>query len=81
MMNDFRDVPTDVRSALIERRDKFENLFWELVADLPLPDQIDQSIYRNLLLSQLNSAADWYRPGRLSPREIARQIFLIFRHG
>lgn len=80
MMNDFREVPEDVRIALIERRDRFEDLFRTIVEGLPLPDAIDRSIYRNLLLSQLNNAADWYRRGRLSPTEIAQQIVAIFRH-
>nr|WP_230461427.1 TetR/AcrR family transcriptional regulator [Sphingobium sp. CAP-1] len=81
MMNDFREVPDRVREQLIRRRDAFEGQFRTLVADLPLPPGIDRSIYRNLLLSQLNSVADWYRPGRLTPAEIARQIVAIFQHG
>ena len=80
MMNDFREVPDDVRMQLVARRDRFEELFRALVADLPLPAGIDRSIYRNLLLSQLNAAADWFRPGRLTPREIAVQVARIFRH-
>ena len=79
-MNDFREVPERVRAALIDRRDRFEQLFRSLVADLPLPAGIDRSIYRNLLLSQLNSAADWVRPGRMLPRDIAAQIIRVFRH-
>lgn len=80
MMNDFREVPDTVREQLIARRDRFENLFRDLVDALPLPSHIDRSIYRNLLLSQLNSAADWYRAGRLTPAQIAQQIVAIFRH-
>ncbi len=80
MMNDFREVPETVREQLIARRDRFEEPFRAIVADLPLPARIDRSIYRNLLLTQLNSAADWYRPGRLSPGEIAAQIVAVFRH-
>lgn len=81
MMNDFREVPEGVRAQLIARRDRFERMFRALVDLLPLPPQIDRSIYRNLLLAQLNSAADWYRPGRLTPAQIAAQIVLLFRHG
>ncbi|OAN59429.1 TetR/AcrR family transcriptional regulator [Sphingobium sp. TCM1] len=80
MMNDFREVPDAVRAALVDRRDRFEMLFRDLVAMLPLPTDIDRSIYRNLLLSQLNSAADWVRPGRLTAREIATQVARVFRH-
>ena len=81
LMNDFREVPDDVRRELIARRDAFEKPFSDLVDALPLPPDIDRSIYRNLLLSQLNSAAHWYRPGRLSLADIGRQIVRIFRHG
>ncbi len=80
MMNDFREVPDAVREQLVARRDRFEEAFRSLVAALPLPSHIDRSIYRNLLLSQLNSASDWYRAGRLSPDEIAAQIVQLFRH-
>jgi AcrR family transcriptional regulator len=80
LMNDFREVPEDVRQQLIDRRDAFELQFRELVAALPLPSDIDRSVYRNLLLSQLNNAADWYRPGRLSVADIGREIARIFRH-
>lgn len=80
MMNDFREVPAEVRSQLIARRDAFEESFRQLVAALPLPDSIDRSIYRNALLSQLNAASDWYRTGRFSPTDIGRQIALIFKH-
>ena len=66
-------------TQLIARRDRFENLFRDLVGALPLPREMDRSVYRNLLLSQLNSAADWYRPGRLSPEDIGEQVALLFR--
>lgn len=80
LVNDFRQVPEDVRRQLIARRDAFEDQFRKLVDALPLPADIDRSVYRNLLLSLLNTADGWYRPGRLSPADIARQITRIFRH-
>lgn len=78
MMNDFTAVPPKVREKLIARRDRFEDLFRDLVDELPLAPNIDRSVYRNLLLSLLNSAGSWYKPGRLSPAEIGDQIALIF---
>lgn len=80
MMNDFREVSEPVRVQLLARRDQFEELFRAIVDALPLPANIDRSIYRNLLLSQLNAASEWYRAGRLTPGEIAVQIVTIFRH-
>lgn len=81
LMNDFRDVPEDVQKQLSARRDAFEDLFRGLVDALPLPADIDRSIYRNLLLSLINSAGGWYRPGRMTPADIAAQINRIFHHG
>lgn len=78
MMNDFRAVPPEVREKLIARRDRFEDLFRDIVEQLPLSSGIDRSLYRNLLLSILNSAGNWYRPGRLSPSEIGAQVALLF---
>lgn len=80
LMADFREVPDDVRLKLVARRDVFEAPFRDLVADLPLPPEIDRSVYRNLLLAQLNGVAHWYRPGRLSMAEIGRQIARVYRH-
>jgi TetR/AcrR family transcriptional regulator, cholesterol catabolism regulator len=80
LMRDYSEVPSSVQRQLLERRDEFEEIFRALIADLPLPSQIDRSVYRNGLLSLLNAAGDWYRPGRLTPAEIGRQIVRIFTH-
>lgn len=79
MMNDFHEVPESLRAELIVRRDRFEDLFRDLVDLLPLPAEIDRSVYRNLLLVLLNAANQWYRAqGRLTPAEIGRQVALLF---
>ncbi|WP_395665069.1 TetR/AcrR family transcriptional regulator [Methylocella sp.] len=79
LMNDLRAVPPDVRARLVERRDEFETVFTRLVDALPLDGRLDRSLYRVLLLNLINTASVWYRPGRLSPTDIGRQIMLIFR--
>lgn len=80
LMGDFQAVPRPVQEQLIAKRDAFEQIFVGLVAGLPLEAGIDRSIYRLLLLTLLNNVGLWYRPGRLSPEEIGRQIVAIFRH-
>ncbi|WP_454916965.1 TetR/AcrR family transcriptional regulator [Xanthobacter sediminis] len=80
LMNDFLAVPRHVQESLIAKRDAFERIFVALVADLPLAAGIDRSVYRLLLLTLLNNVGLWYRPGRLSPEDIGRQIVRIFRH-
>jgi len=79
LMNDFRMAPEPLRRLLIERRDAFETIFARIIAQLDLPPHIDLSIYRNTLLTMLNHTTDWYRPGRLSPAEIGRQMAAILR--
>lgn len=79
-LTDFRNVPQDILEKLIARRDVFEEAYVELVDRLPLPGHIDASLYRVLLLSLINSVSAWYRPGRMTPAEIGRQIVHIFRH-
>ncbi|MFG1318641.1 TetR/AcrR family transcriptional regulator [Xanthobacter autotrophicus] len=78
LMNDLQAVPAEVREQLIARRDSFEKIFSDLVGDLPLKPQIDRSVYRLLLLTLLNNTSSWYREGRLTPKDIAKQIVFIF---
>lgn len=79
LMNDFRNAPEALRRMLVEKRDAFETAFAGIIAQLDLPPHIDRSIYRNALLTMLNNTMEWYRPGRLSPAEIGRQIAAIMR--
>lgn len=80
LMNDFLAVPRHVQESLIAKRDAFEQIFVALVADLPLEEGMDRGVYRLLLLTLLNNVSLWYRPSRLSPEDIGRQIVRIFRH-
>ena len=79
LMNDLHVVPAEVRAQLIARRDSFEKIFADLVAALPLDPKVERGIYRLFLLTLLNNVSVWYRPDRLSPRQIAQQMVLIFR--
>lgn len=79
LMNDLQAVPPEVRAQLVENRDAFEQMFVDLVAELPLDPRLDRGVYRLLLLTLLNNVGHWYREGRLTPEDIARQIVLIFR--
>ena len=80
LMNDFQSTPPEVRERLVARRDKFEQIFRDLVDELPLDPVLDRGIYRLLLLTLLNNISGWYRPGRMTPAEIGRQIVTVFRH-
>ncbi len=80
LMNDFASAPAEIRERLVEKRDAFEQVFRDLIAALPLDPALDRGVYRLLLLTLLNNVSGWYRPGRMTPDELGRQILRIFRH-
>ena len=80
MKTEFPIADEGLRASLVAHRDRFERLYRALVDDLPLKPGIDRSLYRILLLSMVNSAHTWFRPGRRSVHDVARQIVQIFRH-
>ena len=77
LMSDSYAMMSDMRPDLIKDRDRFEYIYRRLVDELPLPKRIDRTVYRLFVLSQLNSVANWYRPGKLSPKQIAQQIYWL----
>ncbi len=79
MMSDISAMTSDMRKDLVGARDKFESIYKQLIADLPLDPAIDRSIYRLSLVSLINAVPVWYRTGRLGVPEIAAQIVMIFR--
>ncbi len=74
--------PADVPAAdarLIELRDQYEALIKRLIADLPLPRTADRRTLRLMLLGSLNWSQTWYRPGRDSPKTIARRFVALLQ--
>lgn len=60
-------------------RAAYDELFRRLIAGLELPGGTDRSLFRLVLLGALNWTHVWYRPGKLTPREIAAQIIGLVR--
>jgi len=74
--------PGDVavaRPRLVGLRDDYETLFAKLISDLPLPRGTDRRSLRLMLMGSLNWSQTWYRPGRDSPRTIARRFVSLLR--
>jgi AcrR family transcriptional regulator len=74
--------PSDVPAAskrLIALRDEYEALIARLVQDLPLPRGTDRRTLRLMLLGALNWSQTWYRPGRDSPRTLARRFVALLQ--
>ncbi len=67
-----------LQRRLKAEREHYDRIFRRLVDDLGLARAIDRSLFRLALLGAVNWARVWYRPGRKSPKEIARRIIRIF---
>jgi len=70
-----------MRDELVDQRDRYEAVFEDLVAALPLPRGADRRIFRLGLLGAMNWSLAWYRPGADSPAAIARKLVRLLRHG
>jgi AcrR family transcriptional regulator len=68
-----------VRKQLVRLRDGYEEVFRDLVAQLPLAPGTDRRALRLLLLGALNWSPEWYRPGGDSPRKIAAGFIGLLR--
>ena len=64
----------DLLRQIQQTRDRYEDLIRQLVADVPLPPHIDRSLLRLALLGALNWTSVWYRPGKKTPAQIARNL-------
>lgn len=55
-------------------RRKYEALWRRTLSTLALPAPVDRSVARQFLLGALNWVLLWYRPGHLSPAQLAAQL-------
>lgn len=59
-------------------RDEYEDIFRQLVDDLPLPIGSNRKYLRLAILGALNWSHHWYRPGRDDPEDIASHMIRLF---
>lgn len=69
----------DMQRQLRAERDRFEDVYRRLIAELPLPAWVDRSLLRLQLLGALNWTRTWYRPGKRSAAEIAAHLVRVLR--
>ncbi|HJP20515.1 MAG: TetR/AcrR family transcriptional regulator [Alphaproteobacteria bacterium] len=74
----------DLRDELVAYRDRYETMFGDMVAELPLTDGsggggADLRYLRLTLLGALNSVVTWYQPGGDTPAVIAGHIIDLIR--
>lgn len=71
----------EIQRQLRSERDRFESIYRRLIAELPLPKDVDPSLLRLQLLGALNWTRTWYRPGRVAPTDIARHLVRLLQRG
>ena len=71
-------APAAVRDKVLVEQRAYGDLWRALLEDAraagAIRPDLDLSVTRMAIMGALNWAADWYRPGRLTPDEIARDI-------
>lgn len=72
------DVP-EIAADLIRLRDRYEEQFRALFAEVTLPEGVAPGLARLFLLGALNWTPVWHRPGRAPIREIAHQLLVPMR--
>lgn len=68
-----------LQRRLKAERERYEQIFRRLVADLDLSPDVDRSLFRLVLLGAVNWARVWYKSGAKTPAEIARGMIALFR--
>jgi AcrR family transcriptional regulator len=69
----FRTARPALQRKLDRERDAYEDRFRRLIAALDLSPTVDRTLLRLMLLGALNWTRMWFKPGRQSTTEIARQ--------
>lgn len=69
-----------LREKLISDRQRFENIFVEIVDELPLREGVDRSYWRLALLGMLAWTYVWYRPTGDSPAVVAKTLVDLLKN-
>lgn len=73
----FKDLPDDMRGRVLAAYSAFDNYWRDLIVaaqrDGSASDALDPTVVRKFLIAMLDSASSWYRPGKLTPGQIADQ--------
>jgi AcrR family transcriptional regulator len=77
--DDIARLPPVIRPELLRQRGRFESIFVDIIDQLSLDPKVDKEIFTLALMSTLTATATWFRLDHVSPSDIGRQIFEIYR--
>lgn len=75
------ELSVTVHNRVRQLNESYEQHFKGLVDGLPVAADVSLSLLRLQLLGALNWTSVWYRPDKMSPQDIARQLIRSLRHG
>jgi TetR/AcrR family transcriptional regulator, cholesterol catabolism regulator len=73
--------PESIRARVIALRDKYEQVFVELIDDLPLRPGTDRRYLRLAIIGALSWSLYWFKKDRDTPATIGRQMLAMLRSG
>lgn len=76
----FSSYEPELTARLAPDRRRYDEIFKRLVNDLDLPREVDRTLFRLFILGAINWAYVWYRDGKRSPEEIARELVANLRN-
>jgi len=78
-------VPQPIRERVLGRQRAYGALWRKLLADArdagEIRRDLDLSVVRMSIMGALNWAADWYKPGKMTPEAIAADIVAMTLEG
>lgn len=81
----FDDLPAEMKGRVLAAYASFDNYWRDLIvaaqADGSASSALDATVVRKFLISMLDSCSSWYRPGKLSPAQIAEQAADLILYG
>lgn len=81
----FKDLPEEMRRRVLAAYSAFDNYWRDLILAAQqggeANDALDPTVVRKFLIAMLDSCSSWYRPGKLTPAQIAEQAATMVING
>jgi len=81
----FKDLPDEMRRRVLAAYSAFDNYWRDLIVAAQQEGSantaLDPTVVRKFLIAMLDSSSSWYRPGKLTPAQIADQAAAMVING
>ncbi len=64
----------EIQQELTAMRDSYEQIFVDIIDDIPLKKGLNKTLFRLMLLGALNSTQIWFHQGAFKPVDIGREF-------